>query len=168
MPIRSTAVRRSGIAVAILCLLSFALGACAAAQVPLRPCIEGPPAVTPPNPCTGLTPEDCTARMAFVRRMFASTVRIHVTAYSPERGAEYRAGTGEVIDARGTVLTAAHVVTGSVLVIAATRQLSDDGTRIVSVRDVPMEVIASDERLDVALLRPRNSAERLPTPLTIR
>lgn len=160
--------RQLGIAAAILSFFAFFLGACAAAQVPLRPCIERAPEVTPPDPCTGLDADACAVRMAFVRRMFASTVRIHVTAYSAERGAEYRAGTGEVIDDRGTVLTAAHVVTDSVLVIAATRRLSDNGRQIVSVRDVPMVVIASDTRLDVALLRPRNAAERLPPPLTVR
>ena len=168
MAFRHSAFGRSGIAAAILAFFAFLLGACAAAQVPMRPCIEASPAVAPSNPCEGLDAAACAERMRFVRRMFASTVRIHVTAYTAERGADYRAGTGEVIDDRGTVLTAAHVVTDSVLVIVAVRQLSDDGRSVVRVRDVPMDVIASDARLDVALLRPRSATERLPPPLVIQ
>lgn len=143
------------------------MGACATAQQ-LHPCIESAPAIRPADPCADVAAAACAARMAYVRRMFASTVRIHVSRYVAAEGMSYHSGTGAVIDARGTVLTAYHVVQDARLVIVGVRRLSDDGRTVVSVRDIPMRVTATDPAMDVALLVPDGTDEHLPTPLVVR
>lgn len=169
MPIRTVA---SGhlfrIALAVLSIVS--LSSCAHAPPPIRPCVEAEPEIVPPDPCAGMTGSACDERRAFVRRMVASTVYVHVTSYEAGPGVTYRAGTGTVIDERGTVLTAHHVVRDPLrgVVIVGTRRLADDGRNFVSVRHVPMEVVASDPSRDLALLRPIVSGERFPPPLRLR
>src|SRR5512142_206969 len=143
------------------------MGACATAQQ-LHPCIESAPAIRPSDPCADIPRAACAARMDYVRRMYASTVRIHVSSYVAADGMSYHAGTGAVIDERGTVLTAYHVVQHARLVIVGTRRLSDDGRSTVSLRDIPMRVSATNPALDVALLVPDGENEHLPPPLVIR
>ncbi|HSD11945.1 MAG TPA: serine protease [Patescibacteria group bacterium] len=173
MPIRFVAKRHClRIAHAIRFPLLFAaylstLGACATAQQ-LHPCIESSPAIRPADPCADVPRAACAARMDYVRRMYASTVRIHVSSYAASEGMSYHAGTGAVIDDRGTVLTAYHVVQNARLVIVGARRLSDDGRSTVNLRDIPMRVAATAPALDVALLVPDGEGERLPTPLVVR
>ena len=153
----------------IFSCLALALASCAHAAPPIRPCVELSPEVVPPNPCA-VADSDCGERLAFVRRMAASTVNIHVTSYDAAAGVTYRAGTGTVIDGRGTVLTAYHVVRDPLreIVVVGTRRLHDDGSNFVSLRHVPMTVVAVEPTLDVALLQPAVSGERLPAPLPLR
>jgi len=155
---------------AVAALLFLAFSACATTQ-PLRPCIESRPAITPSDPCTGLKSADaCTARMAYVRRAFASTVYVHASRYTAADGMAYGAGTGEVIDGRGTVLTAYHVIENARLVVIGTRRLGPNGRDVVRDRDIPMVVVATVPALDVALLRPAEPAEvaNLPPPFVVR
>jgi S1-C subfamily serine protease len=154
-------------AVAFLVCLTFV--SCAAAQQ-LHPCIESHPAITPPDPCADAPRGGRDACMAYVRRAFGSTVFIHVSRYTAADGMSYGAGTGEVIDDRGTVLTAYHVVQNARLVVVGTRRLSDSGRDVVRDRDIPMEVVATAPALDVALLRPAETAEvsNLPRPFVVR
>lgn len=154
-------------AVAVLVCLTFV--SCASAQQ-LHPCIESHPAITPPDPCADAPRDGREACMAYVRRAFASTVYIHASHYTAADGMSYGAGTGEVIDDRGTVLTAYHVVQDSRLVVVGTRRLADDGRTVIRDRDMPMVIVASVPALDVALLRPAEATEiaRLPAPFVVR
>ncbi|MEY4744407.1 MAG: hypothetical protein RL272_352 [Candidatus Parcubacteria bacterium] len=173
MPIRLVAARhclRTARAIRIPFLFAacfLAAGACASVP-PLHPCIESSPAIRPSDPCDDAPGDACAARMAYVRRVFASVVRVHVSSYVPADGMSYHVGTGAVIDERGTVLTAYHVVQNARLVVVSARRLSDDGRSTVSLRDIPMRVSASDARLDVALLVPDGTEEHLPPPLAVR
>jgi S1-C subfamily serine protease len=155
---------------ALAAILGFSGSSCAsgARSVPIRPCLEARASVAPPDPCASLDAPSCAGRMEFVRRMYASTVLLHVTKYAPETGVTYSGGTGTVIDATGRVLTAHHVVDNARFIVVGIRRLGDDGRSVVRVRDVPMEVVSSDAASDVALLRPTVSTETFPPPLEMR
>ncbi len=129
---------------------------------------NGPAAVMAVDPCYDVSEEECPARLAYVRKAFNSTVRIHVSRYTREKGMEYAAGTGEVIDARGTVLSAYHVVEDARLVVAAVRHIDDDANVVTNPRDVPMSIVVFNRELDIVLLRPTDAGEKLPEPFTVR
>lgn len=154
---------------AVAALLFTSFSACAAAQQ-LHPCIESHAAIVPPDPCADLATAARPACMTYVRRAFASTVYVHVSHYTAAEGMAYGAGTGEVIDDRGTVLTAYHVVQNARLVVVGTRRLADNGRDVIRDRDMPMVVVATAPALDVALLRPAEAAEiaNLPAPFVVR
>lgn len=155
---------------AMVAALMFFLGACASGNRQMRPCYEARATVTPPPICAGATGDACEERNTFARRVVASTVTVHVTRYAASDGATYAAGTGAVIDDRGTVLTAEHVVRDALngTVIIGLRALAENGRDVVRTRDVPMRVVAMSRDHDVALLRPFAADERMPPPLALR
>lgn len=133
-----------------------------------RPVPAGPSSVEGVDPCIDLEESACPARLAFVRKAFNSTVRLHVSRYTVKKGMEYAAGTGEVIDRRGTVLSAYHVVEDGRQIVASIRNIDADANASVTTRDVPMKIIASNPNLDIVLLQPSEPGETLPVPFVIR
>ncbi len=150
---------------AMLALLILAPAGCQAVS---HTCAAGPPRIMPVDPCADVEDAQCLARLAFVRKAFDSTVRIHSSKYTAKDGMEYSMGTGEVIDDRGTVLTAYHVVVDARQVVVSVRKLNDDANNVSNVRDIPMAIVASNPELDIALLRPAVPEEKLPTPFVVR
>lgn len=148
----------------IVATLAFPASACASAGADLRPCVDVREREAPPICTKGASKAQCRKDEAFVRRQIQSTVTVWVASHSPDIGMTFKSGTGTVIDDRGRVLTAEHVVSGAMWVAIATRRLSDDGKSFIRVRDIPMRVVISSPSKDVALLAPI-VREKLPPPM---
>ncbi len=110
---------------------------------------------------------DAAARAAYIRRAIDSTVQIQVARYEPaEKRLKYFTGTGAVIDADGTVITAYHVVKGAEWIVISPRRLSNDGESVGRLLDLPAKVTAISVENDAALLRPKYPSP-LPPPLPL-
>ncbi len=110
---------------------------------------------------------DQAALAAFIRRNIDSTVSIKVARYvAEEKRLKYFAGTGAVIDADGTIITAYHVVKNAEWVVVSARRLSADGQSVARLWDIPVKVTAISAANDAALLRPKYPVP-LPPPLPI-
>lgn len=127
-------------------------------------------AVMPADPCANLSDEECTLRLAFVRKAVDSTVQVGVQRYTAKDGLKTYSGTGEVVDAAGTVLTAYHVVQDAAFLQVTVRRLGKDGLNVEAVRSIQVELVAKREDMDLALLRPvvRSPEDQLPPPFPIR
>lgn len=123
--------------------------------------------------CADLSVEQCRYAQALIRRATRSTVWVLVTKYTKEEGTKYRMGSGVVIDRKGTVLTAEHVIADAICVTVLRRQLSKSGGLIEVGRGVPMRIVSQNKKLDAALLVPNvmdvpaAKGEKLPPPIPL-
>ncbi len=110
---------------------------------------------------------DDAARTEFLRSNIGATVLIRVASFD-ETGdrLKYAGGTGTVIDADGTVVTAYHVVDDAEFVVVTLQELSPNGQGVRRLRDIPMRVAAVSPENDAALLRPSRVAA-LPAPMVL-
>lgn len=110
---------------------------------------------------------DDEARTVFIRANIAATVLIRVSRFESETGQlKYSGGTGTVIDAGGTVVTAFHVIKDHEFVVVTLQELTANGQGIRRLRDIPMSVVAVSPENDVALLRPSHAVP-MPDPMTL-
>lgn len=105
-------------------------------------------------------------RIHLIRATIGHTVSVDIQKRT-KTGIEESGGTGVVIDAKGTVLTAYHVVDDAIVIEATHRILGDDDRTVLLGRSVRMTVLAKDEERDVALLRPTDPSEPMPEPIQI-
>ena len=157
-------MKRSFVAV-VACLFLAIFPSCSTAgrePTKLAPCVDPKPAQAR-ELCPGLTAEQCRSRLDFARRITRGTVSLFVTTYEEDRGAEYFGGTGAIIDAQGTVLTAEHVVHNTYAIVATPREITAD-QQPVRHQGIPMRILAMDKTIDAALLVPTFKNE-LPAPL---
>ena len=135
---------------------------------------------TPTIDCLEKPDEDCRELEKFIRKATKSTVLVQTTIYTTTDGVKYQYGSGTVILADSNpkicrdsnvseraVLTAYHVVRNALLITATTREVSECGKMIETGREIPMEIVAFDRGLDIALLRSTKQNEYLPKPLEI-
>jgi hypothetical protein len=117
--------------------------------------------------CADLSVEQCRYAQTLIRRATRSTVWVLVVKYTKKDGTSYRMGSGVVVDRKGTVLTAEHVIDGAICVTVLRRKLSRDGRLIETGRGVPMRVVNRNAKLDAALLVPDAKGEALPPPIPL-
>ena len=130
--------------------------------------------------CFEKSDEVCRELEKFIRKATKSTVLVQTTIYTTTKGVQHQYGSGVVILADSNpkicrdsnvseraVLTAYHVVRDALLITVTDREVSKDGKVIEKGRTIPMEIVASDRKLDIALLKPTKQNEYLPEPLEI-
>lgn len=103
----------------------------------------------------GVAPD---AESKAIRQIYERARSAVVLVRSSGGGGSSGTGTGFVIDANGTIVTAAHVVSGADEVQV---RLEDNG------RDVDAEILGSDESSDLAVLRVDGSSTQGINPLQI-
>lgn len=126
------------------------------------------PAQLLPDPCVGLSLEQCNERKAFLKKNIRASVSVYVPRFHPVNGMKYFNGSGVVINEKGWVLTAHHVVEDAYMdVVHVTyRDLQAYYRYDRSLLTVPMTVARSDKATDCALLIPQTKLG-IPDPIPL-
>jgi len=153
--------------ISLILSVPFTIFACASAG--LRAPRPDVPATLCPDEPGGATAQECALRRnAYIAKSIGSTVRVQLISYTPRDGMGGGLGTGVVIDERGTVLTAYHVVKDAefVLVIPRQAQIGDDSQlRMVDLPPIPMVVTKASPEKDVALLVAKHDVGVIAPPM---